>query len=695
MKTTTLLPAALMAALMLTTATATAQDIIPKPTSYLPAAGEFALASSDAAYIKVDKQYRPLFSQMLNEIFDTQIPNDKNGDARIRIVQTGTKDDGKQAPYDVKLQGYQLTVKSSGITLEAATPMGLYYGLQTLAALMDESKQNNKGTIAAATITDTPNLPYRGLMIDCSRHFWTIDFLKKQIDMMSRLKLDRLHLHLTDAAGWRMEIKRYPKLTEKTAFRTKSNWREWWESGLRTYCDATTPGAYGGFYTQKELKELVDYAARHFITIIPEIEMPGHSEEATYAYPQLSCDGKTSGELCIGNEETYKFLTDVLKEVMKVFPSPYIHVGGDEAGGDRWKKCPRCQALMKEKGLQTTQQLQAYLMHRINEFLEKNGRHLVGWDEMMDGGLPEGSTVMAWRGPKQGWMAAAQQHQTIFTPGEYYLDYYQDAPGTQPIAMGSFSPLETTYGFNPVPDTLAASVKPYIIGVQGNLWTERVETPEHAEYMIYPRIMAIAETGWTGGKKDYDDFHRRALSLVAQMQKEGYHPFDLAHEIGERPESRQLVDHEARGKKVTYLSPYHEGYAGVGDSTLTDGRLGSWKHGSPEWQGFIRRGRLNVVVDMGATTDLHDISCEFMQFRGPEIYFPSAIDIAVSDDGEHFTTIDHHTFADDPKEYFIHTYTWKGEARGRYIRYQAAAQPQGGWVFADEIIVNKKQATAE
>lgn len=440
-----------MAALMLTTAPATAQDIIPKPTSYLPAAGEFALASSDAAYIKVDKQYRPLFSQMLNEIFDTQIPNDKNGDARIRIVQTGTKDDGKQAPYDVKLQGYQLTVKSSGITLEAATPMGLYYGLQTLAALMDESKQNNKGTIAAATITDTPNLPYRGLMIDCSRHFWTIDFLKKQIDMMSRLKLDRLHLHLTDAAGWRMEIKRYPKLTEKTAFRTKSNWREWWESGLRTYCDATTPGAYGGFYTQKELKELVDYAARHFITIIPEIEMPGHSEEATYAYPQLSCDGKTSGELCIGNEETYKFLTDVLKEVMKVFPSPYIHVGGDEAGGDHWKKCPHCQALMKEKGLQTTQQLQAYLMHRINEFLEKSGRHLIGWDEMMDGGLPEGSTVMAWRGPKQGWMAAAQQHQTIFTPGEYYLDYYQDAPGTQPIAMAVSHPLRRRMASIPFP----------------------------------------------------------------------------------------------------------------------------------------------------------------------------------------------------------------------------------------------------
>lgn len=180
MKTTTLFPAAVMAALLLTTTPATAQDIIPKPTSYLPAAGEFALTASDAAYIKVDKQYRPLFSQMLNEIFDTQIPNDKNGDARIRIVQTGTKDDGKQAPYDVKLQGYQLTVKSSGITLEAATPMGLYYGLQTLAALMDESKQNNKGTIAAATITDTPNLPYRGLMIDCSRHFWTIDFLKSR-----------------------------------------------------------------------------------------------------------------------------------------------------------------------------------------------------------------------------------------------------------------------------------------------------------------------------------------------------------------------------------------------------------------------------------------------------------------------------------------------------------------------------------
>ncbi len=581
-------------------------------------------------------------------------------------------------------EAYRLHVKKDSVIMSADAEIGFIRASQTLAQLEDEGK------IRCCIINDSPAYEWRGVMLDVSRHFLPVEFLRKHIDILAGFKINRLHLHLTDAAGWRMEIKKYPRLTQFAAWRPQKNWKEWW-FGSRLYAEEGTPGAYGGYYTQDELRDLVEYASSKGIMIIPEIEMPAHSEEVLTAYPELSCTHEPyrQADFCIGNPATFEFLENVLAEVMDVFPSKYIHIGGDEAGKVSWKTCPLCQGKMAELGLNDVNELQAHLIAHMGRFLARHGRELVGWDEILDETLTENSTVMIWRDIEKAGQAARMGHDVVLSPGTHcYFDSYQDAPPTQPEAMGGYLPLSKVYGFNPI-EGFSEAERRHIRGIQGNVWAEYIPTEEHREHMLYPRILAIAEIGWNGtAVKDYEGFHDRALVAVDRLRKEGVNAFDLRNEAGERHEYLNPVKHKALGAKVIYNLPYYPSYAAAGDGSLTDGLRGGWTNNDGRWQGFIRGKRFDVVVDLGKAVRFGNVSVGFMQMCGPEIFFPASFTVSVSDNGIDFVEL-HRQETPVVKNATteIRTDAWKGRAHGRYVRIQAMSGEFGGWIFADEIII--------
>ncbi len=582
-------------------------------------------------------------------------------------------------------EGYRLYISKDTVRVVAATAAGFRHALATLNQLKERQGYR------CCTINDAPAFRWRGAMIDVSRHFRSIDFLKKQIDALAHYKMNRLHLHLTDAAGWRMEIKRYPRLTQLAAWRTKKSWKTWWH-GSRLYCEDGTPGVYGGYYTQAELRGLVAYAAERGVTIVPEIEMPAHSEEVLTAYPELSCTHEPykQADFCPGNEAAYTFLENVLLEVMDVFPSEDIHIGGDEAGKASWVSCQLCQKRMTEENLENVEELQAYMMRRMGHFLVAHGRRPIGWDEVMTDSLPMGQSIMIWRDKDMARSAISHGYDVILSPGKYcYLDGYQDDPPSQPEAMGGYQPLSNVYAYNPLED-LSTDECRHIRGIQGNLWTEYVVEDADAERMLYPRLLAIAETGWTGGgRKDYADFRQRALTEVEKLRKAGYHVFDLKHEVGDRSESLTPVTHKARGAKTCYNLPYNNKYSAGGDNALTDGRRGGWDYGpGSAWQGFIRGKRFDVTLDLGKAEKVRCIKTNFLQSSGPEIYLPARYIISISKDGKHFTTIeDRYHNVERLVNPSVESWEWRGKARARYIRIQAEPGPFGGWIFADEVEV--------
>lgn len=663
-----------------------AQSVIPVPLKMEQGTGCFLLSENTKLYINLQGLEAQLLENCLQAL-PVHLKKGKKKDTQNMLSLLITEKN-HQLPSP---ESYTLSVTPQQILIRATSGAGLFYGVQTLLQLAQPSGAGSY-SIASVEIEDTPRFAYRGLMLDVSRHFSTKEFIKKQIDALAYYKINRLHLHLTDAAGWRLEIKKYPLLTEFAAWRTDPTWKQWWNGG-RKYVRFDAPGAYGGYYTQDDIREILEYARQHYITVIPEIEMPSHSEEVLAAYPQLSCSGEPykNSDFCVGNEETFTFLENVLTEVMELFPSEYIHVGGDEAGKSAWKTCPKCQKRMKDEHLANVDELQSYLIHRIEKFLNNHGRHLLGWDEILQGGIAPNATVMSWRGEEGGIAAVTSGHRAIMTPGAYcYLDSYQDAPYSQPEAIGGYLPLKKVYSYNPVPASLTAEQAKLVYGVQGNLWVEYIPTPEHVEYMIYPRILALAETAWSAPeRKSWPDFHTRALSAVADLQAKGYHPFDLKKEIGSRPESLQPVSHLALGKKVIYNSPYSSHYPAQGNTALTDGIRGDWTYGDGSWQGFISDNRLDVTIDMEKETSIHSVTAAFMQVVGAEVFLPETVVISISDDGTHFTELRKQHFEVSKETPIRFTdISWQGEAKGRYVRYQAQAGSEfGGWIFTDEIIV--------
>lgn len=658
--------------------------IIPGPLSVMVKKGTFVITHETVVYNNLNEEDSKRILHYLNEYSLFLTTAESVPDINyIQLIQEPASESNAPEGH------YVLDVSQKGVVIRAVDGAGVFYGIQSLLQMV----WAHGNEIPCVVITDAPRFAYRGFHLDVSRHFFDKEFVKKQIDMMAYYKLNRFHWHLTDGAGWRIEIEKYPLLTDIAAWRPNRTYMEWYTSG-KQYSAVADSQKFGGFYTKEDIKEVVEYAKARYITIIPEIEMPGHSEEVLAAYPHLSCSGKPyiDSDFCIGNEESFTFLEDVLTEVMALFPSEYIHIGGDEATKKGWAQCSKCKARMQKEGLNDLDELQNYMVLRIENFLNDHGRKLLGWDEILDGGLSKSATVMAWRGVESGIKSVKQGNNTIMTPDAYcYFDHYQDAPPTQPEAMPALLPLAKVYSFNPAPDSLSLEERSLIYGVQANLWTEYIPTYEHAEYMIYPRLLALAEVAWSQPEnKSFPDFRMRALNAISFLREKGYHPFDLQNEVGARSQSRTPVKHKATGKQVEYLTKYHKKYVAAGVKTLTDGLLGDWYYNDGRWQGFIDSD-IDVVIDMSKNIEIASISAQFMQDIGADIWMPSSVEISVSDDGKEFKPLVEvaHEISAKQRGVVYTDFGWQGNVNARYIRYKAVESGmKGGWLFTDEIVVN-------
>lgn len=501
-------------------------NIIPMPQSLTVQTGSFRLKNGTTlgAATPEAKAVAEFFASKMERSTGYKLPVAEKGAILLNMDEAAATGE----------EGYRLEVTPEQVTVTAATAQGLFYGMQSFLQLLPaeiESPQAVKGiawTAPAVNISDQPRFSYRGIHMDPCRHFMSVEDIKRQLDVFAMLKINRLHWHLTEDQGWRIEIKKYPKLTEVGARRIEGEGYE-----------------YGGFYTQEEVKDIVQYAAERFITIIPELEIPGHELAAIAAYPELSCKGEPTTPriiwgvedivMCPGKEEVFEFLEDVVDEMVALFPGTYFHIGGDECPKSSWKACPLCQKRIREEGLKADgkhspeELLQTYVVKRMEKYLAKYGKKIIGWDEILEGKPEETATIMSWRGEEGGIAAALAGHDAIMTPGPsgLYLDYYQGDKRIEPVCIGGYSPLSKVYDYNPVPDTLATIGKAHhIIGVQGNMWSEYLYTNDIREYQTFPRALAIAEIGWTEPEhKDYADFERRVNNAYVRMDGHGinYH----------------------------------------------------------------------------------------------------------------------------------------------------------------------------
>lgn len=511
--------------------------IAPLPATLQPGDGKYLIDRN--TWIKTDSFNADAFDplKIFQEVFER-----KSGYSLPVYSGNGVPVDARRiimimrSPIRENDEGYRLSIRPEGILISSATEQGVFYALQTLRQIMrldavpDAGDSERRWSVPIADIIDYPSFSYRGLHLDVCRHFMPIDFVKKYIDLMAYYKFNRFHWHLTEDQGWRIDIKKYPRLREVSAWRDATLIGRPRDENVQY--DSTR---HGGYYTQEEIKEVVAFAADRGITIIPEIEMPGHALAALAAYPELGCTkgpynvvgtwGVFDDVFCAGREETFTFLQGVLDEVLEYFPSPYIHIGGDECPKTRWKACPDCQHRMKTEGLRDEHELQSYFVQRMEKYLNEKGRTIIGWDEILEGGLAPNATVMSWRG-KDGAIAAAQAgHQAIMTPVSHcYFDYYQDDPASQPLSIGGLITLEKVYSFDPIPSELTAEEARFILGGQANLWTEYIPTTAHAEYMAYPRAIAMAEVLWTPREqRSWESFTERLARHVDRLEGLGVH----------------------------------------------------------------------------------------------------------------------------------------------------------------------------
>jgi hexosaminidase len=445
------------------------------------------------------------------------------------LIRIGLEGDREVLPAGrglpgVEAESYRLLVSPRGVELRGEGSPGVFYGLQTLEQLVVGP---NPWTIPAVEIEDTPRFPYRGMHLDVGRHFFPVPFIKRYLDLLASYRMNVFHWHLTEDQGWRLEIEAYPKLTEVGSCRAETIL----EKNFDPFIGDGIP--HCGFYTQDEVREIVVYAVQRFITVIPEIELPGHSVAALAAYPELACTpgpfevatrwGVTQDIYC-PKEETFAFLEGVLAETMMLFPSPYIHIGADEAPKARWEESELAQEVMRREGLADEEELQSYFIRRIETYLNANGRRLIGWDEILEGGLAPDATVMSWRGMDGGIEAARQGHDVIMTPTSHlYFDYYQGDTLQEPLAIGGLTTLERVYSFEPVPDSLTATEANHVLGAQGNVWTEYMKTADYVEYMVLPRMLALSEVVWSPpGRRGWDNFSRRLPYHLARLENQGF-----------------------------------------------------------------------------------------------------------------------------------------------------------------------------
>ncbi len=498
-------------------------SIVPQPNGVEQQNGFFTVSEKTAFVVPESKKLREA-AELINMRFKNAAGFELNVSAEkpaknfiaIELNEAAAKGD----------EGYSLTVNNQGATIVASTERGAFYGLMTVLQLLPAELESNtlvndvEWYMPHVTIDDEPRFVWRGMHLDVCRHFVPVEFIKKQLDVMALFKMNTLHWHLTEDQGWRIEIKKYPKLTVEGATRIEGEGHE-----------------YGGFYTQEEVKEIVAYAQKRFINVVPEIELPGHALGALTAYPHLSCTGGPfevrniwgveADVYCAGKEEAFEFLEDVIDEVVALFPYKYFHIGGDECPKDRWKTCPDCQRRMRKEGLADEHELQSYFIKRIEKVLLAHDRIMVGWDEILEGGLAGSAVVMSWRGEEGGITAAEQGHDVVMTPGNWvYLDHYQGSSKVEPVAIGGHTTLEESYGYDPVPAALSPEKAKHVLGTQGNVWSEYMYTSDLFEYFIYPRIIALAEVGWTQtANKSFDSFVKRMDKQFVRLDEHGinYH----------------------------------------------------------------------------------------------------------------------------------------------------------------------------
>ncbi|MEI7983181.1 MAG: family 20 glycosylhydrolase, partial [Bacteroidota bacterium] len=571
----------------------TAPSIVPLPVHMKIKTGAFAMDKDTRIMVAGEDQE----ATRIARLFADQLHFAGGPDLTI----TGTGMDTKQSfiiftlnreKKGIPPEGYELKVTQKQIHLTAESGAGLFYGVQTLFQLLppeicktDSPAAGVKWTIPCVEIKDHPRFTYRGMHLDVSRHFFPKEFVKRYIDLIAMYKMNTFHWHLTDDNGWRIEIKKYPKLMETAAWRVDHEDLPWNGRPLQKPGEKAN---YGGYYTQDQIREIVKYAADRYITVIPEIEMPAHCVAVLAAYPQFSCTGgpftvppgsywPNLDIYCAGNDSVFTFLQDVLAEVMTLFPSKYIHVGGDEADKTNWKTCPKCQARMKAEGLKDEKELQSYFIKRIEKFIVSNGRKMIGWDEILEGGLAPEATVMSWRGVEGGIAAARQGHDAIMTPGSHcYFDYYQADPQFEPKAIGGLTTLKKVYSYEPVPEELTPEEARHILGAQGNVWTEFIPTPSHVEYMATARMIALSEVVWSPGKtRDWKDFRRRLPGqfLRLDFMKVNYSKGSFRAEVNTvfDKKSHQLrviigseqadvsIHYTINGDEVTTKSPLYSG----------------------------------------------------------------------------------------------------------------------------------------
>jgi hexosaminidase len=605
---------------------------------------------------------------------------------------------------DVSLgkEGYTIDISESSVLIKAVSANGFFYGLQTLLQLLppDIEKQTSgvkSYSLPAVSIKDKPRFVYRGMHLDVGRHMFPVEFIKKYIDLMAMYKMNTFHWHLTDDQGWRIEIKKYPKLTGIGSIRKGT------QVGKTDSVDSVP---YAGFYTQDEAREIVEYAASKYINVIPEIEMPGHSVAALTAYPYLACTkgpfevrtkwGVSDDILCAGNDSVFTFMQDVLSEIMDIFPSDYIHIGGDEAPKVRWKKCPKCQARIKAEGLKDEAELQSYFIKRIENFLVSKNRRLIGWDEILEGGLAPEATVMAWRGIQAAIEAANQGHDAIMSPVDFcYFDYYQGDASTEQEANGGPLTLKMVYSFNPVPPVLDPEQTKHIIGVQGNVWTEFLKTPEDVEYMAFPRAIALAEVAWSlQDRRNWDSFINRmdnqfprldymgvkyskgSFAVDITTKRDKNHNLVLLSSETNKMDIRYTIDgsdpvpasslysepfklsestivkaalfsrgiiagsicqqkiniSKASGKPVTIIKPYSFKYPGTGDQAMTDGLSGTNSYKSG-WQGYEGTD-MEFMVDLLQPTKISSIKLNFVKSPADWVLFPTEVVFSISLDAK-------------------------------------------------------------
>ena len=675
---------------------------------------------------------------------------------------------------NLESEAYNLVVSEEKITITAKDYSGFLYGLETIRQLLPteiESKnivESMDWVIPSVTIKDAPRYKWRGLMLDVARHFFEKDYIKQTIDGLAMHKMNVLHLHLVDDQGWRIEIKKYPKLTEVGAYRVDQEDAHWDGRRVTTGEDK---GTFGGFYTQEDIKELVSYATSKGVEVIPEIEMPAHVMSAIASYPELSCFenpiGVPSGGVwpiteiyCAGKETTFEFLENVLLEVIELFPSKYIHVGGDEATKTNWAKCPHCKERMKAEGLEDVEQLQSYFIKRMEKFINSHDRKLVGWDEILEGGLAPDATVMSWRGVKGGVEAAKQGHDVVMTPGSHcYFDHYQGPQNEEPLAWGGYSPLSKVYTFDPIVDGMTEEEANHVLGGQANLWSEQIPTESHSQYMIFPRLAALAETVWSPKElRDWDNFSERITNMFKRYELLGINYAKSAYLVtadtqinmeektvevllknefpksdiryttdgselnsaskkytepikisattnlkaslftNDKPVGREfnktIKFHKAVGKKVSYKEMYSERYQGVGDFNMVNTLRGTKNFHDGQWQAWLGKD-MEVVIDLEEESLISEVVVGSMENQGPGIYYPTKIEVFVSNDGENYqkTGTIERAYAKNPgselKDFSIHF----SEQKARFVKVVATnlkQTPTGGgvWLFIDEILID-------